>query len=235
MEIFFDSEINQPIHEINEKESVHIKNVLRLKKGDQIFLTDGKGNLYTAVIIEINGKRVVVEIINVEQEYGKRKYKLKIAIAPTKNIDRFEWFVEKATEIGIDEIIPIICKNSERKIIKTERLSKIAIAAIKQSQKAYLPKINEQINYNKFIKSLPKDGFKFIAHCYSDIDRKLFGQLVKEHTDILVLIGPEGDFSKDEILLAEQNGFTSISLGNNRLRTETAGIVVASMIYSINV
>lgn len=234
MHTFYCSQINLPVHEINEKESSHISKVLRLSKGSEILLTDGKGNLYKAEIIGKNGKNIVVEIKTHIENYGKRPYYLHIAIAPTKNIDRTEWFVEKATEIGIDEITPIICKNSERKIIKTERLIRIAEAALKQSQKAYLPKINDQIDFSKFFKSNIQISNKFIAHCYEDFKREFLGKLIKKNTHALVLIGPEGDFNKDEVIIAEQNGFLGINLGNNRLRTETAGIVACDVISLIN-
>lgn len=234
MPLFYDPEISFPFHRFNEDESKHISRVLRMQVGDEIWITDGKGNLHKSTISNITGKIVEVEIIESYTEFEKRNYYLHIAIAPTKNIDRYEWFVEKSTEIGIDEITPIICKNSERKIVKTDRLTRIAEAAIKQSQKAYIPKINEAISFEKFIKSNFYQLNKFIAHCEESSQKQYIGTYIKPKENILILIGPEGDFSKEEIISARNNSFNEISLGNSRLRTETAGIVACNIVSVIN-
>jgi 16S rRNA (uracil1498-N3)-methyltransferase len=234
MNIFYDSNISGEFHVLNETESNHCVKVLRLKIGDEIFLTDGKGNLYKSNIIELHQKKTLLKISETYAEYNKRPYYLHIAIAPTKNTDRFEWFLEKAVEIGIDEITPIICKNSERKIIKSDRLNRIAEAAMKQSYKAYHPQINEQISFEKFIKNSDSQFQKFIAHCEDDENKKYLGNLVNKNSSVLILIGPEGDFSKSEIQLAKGNKFTPISLGMSRLRTETAGIVACDVVSILN-
>ena len=227
---------------LNEEESKHCIRVLRLTIGAKVILIDGKGGWFEAVIIDDNPKRCKVKITQTISEFGKSKFNLHIAIAPTKNMDRLEWFTEKAIEIGIAEISIINCQNSERTIVKTERLNKVAIAAIKQSLKAYLPKINEVIDYKKFIAST-KDfsGQKFIAHCYPPLccgegmgEIHHLKNLYKLGKDVLILIGPEGDFSIDEVKLALSNGFKEISLGSSRLRTETAALYASTTINILN-
>jgi len=206
-----------------EEESKHCIKVLRLKQGETLSLIDGKGGFYTAIISEISSKKCEVEIIEHTQNFGKLAYNLHIAIAPTKNNDRLEWFVEKATEIGISEITPIITSRSERKIIKTERLEKVMVAAAKQSLKAYFPKINQAQTLKLFLQNVNSQA-KFIAHC-AESKRTRFKDALQTSSDLCVLIGPEGDFTSEEIVSAEKAGFNAISLGNSRLRTETAGIV----------
>lgn len=215
-----------------EEESQHAVKVLRLQAGDYINIMDGIGGFFEAQITNPHPKHCEFKITKTISEFGKRNYKLHIAIAPTKNIERIEWFIEKATEIGIDEITPIICRNSERKVIKTERLEKIIISAAKQSIKAYFPKLNASCTFDELIKN-NQSTQKFIAHCYEE-DKKLLQNEITKTTDILILIGPEGDFSKDEILKALSNDFVPVSLGNSRLRTETAGIVACNTVAFIN-
>jgi 16S rRNA (uracil1498-N3)-methyltransferase len=185
-------------------------------------LIDGKGGLYTAKIFDAHPKRTLLQIISVTQNFHKRNHYLHIAIAPTKNIERIEWFLEKATEIGIDEISFIICKRSERKDIKIERLNKVVTAAVKQSLKAYHPLLNGTESLKDFL-NLPFDGQKFIAHCEKTSKTTIAAEL-KPEGRYLVLIGPEGDFAPDEIEEALQNGFKAITLGESRLRTETAAL-----------
>jgi len=206
-----------------EEESQHAVKVLRLQVGDEITVVDGAGGFYTAEIINPHPKHCTFEITRTILEYAKRNYRLHIAIAPTKNIERLEWFIEKATEIGIDEITPIICRFSERKIIKAERLEKIIVSASKQSVKAYFPKLNPLCTFDELIKNHHATQ-KFIAHCYDD-NKKQFQSVIQKSSDILILIGPEGDFSKEEVEKAISVGFIPVSLGNSRLRTETAGVV----------
>ncbi|MDD4216752.1 MAG: 16S rRNA (uracil(1498)-N(3))-methyltransferase [Bacteroidales bacterium] len=234
MRLFYDPQISGDFHVLNEEESKHCTKVLRLSKGDEIYLTDGKGNMYRTEILEIHQKKTVLKIIEIIADYGKRAYLIHIAIAPTKNNDRFEWFVEKTTEIGIDEISPIICKNSERKFIKLDRLNRIAEAAMKQSQKAYHPKINEQVDFAKFILQSFDYDQKFIAHCEDDLDKNYLGNLINKNESVIILIGPEGDFNSDEIQMAKNAGFVPISLGDSRLRTETAGVVACDICSVIN-
>ncbi len=232
MHLFYTPDISEKTYILNEIESKHCIKVLRLSSNDQIDLIDGKGNYYKAKITDPNPKKCKVEVINTINEYNKRNHYLHIAIAPTKNIDRFEWFLEKATEIGIDEITPIICEHSERKVVKADRLDKIIVSAIKQSIKAYKPKLNELIYYSDFIKQ-EFDGLKYIAHCEENSKVSLKSDYKTGET-VLVLIGPEGDFSPEEIEIAKQNQYKEISLGESRLRTETAGIVACHTINLIN-
>ena len=236
MHLFFTPDISSaPIYSLNEEESKHCVRVLRLSVGDKIQLIDGVGGFYEAEIIDNNPKKCVVSIIKSEKEVGKRNHYFHIAIAPTKNMDRLEWFVEKATEVGIDEISLINCKTSERTVVKTERLNKVAISAIKQSMKAYLPKIKEVVNFKEFITS-EKDfnGQRFIAHCnpspagLSDIPH--LKNCYTPSKSVLVLIGPEGDFTIDEVKMALENGFKEISLGESRLRTETAALYACTVL-----
>jgi 16S rRNA (uracil1498-N3)-methyltransferase len=234
MKLFYDPEISGDFHVLNEEESKHCTKVLRLGNGDEIFLTDGKGTLYKTEILEIHQKKTILKIVEIIPEYGKNPYSLHIAIAPTKNTDRLEWFVEKAIEIGIDEITPIICKNSERKFIKTDRLNRISEAAMKQSYKAYHPIINEQIDFAKFIKQNLNYDQKFIAHCEDESEKTYLGKILNKNSSAIVLIGPEGDFNTQEIELAKAAGFVPVSLGESRLRTETAGIVACGIVSVVN-
>ncbi len=220
---------------LNEEESKHCIRVLRLNSGDKIILIDGKGGWYDAEIIDDNPKRCAVNITQTQKEFGKREFYLHIAIAPTKNMDRLEWFIEKATEMGIDEISIIDCQNSERSNVKTDRLNKVAIAAIKQSLKAYLPQINEIMDYKKFISSTVNfTGQKFIAHCYKGESKAHLKNIYLHNNNVLILIGPEGDFSVDEVKIAVDKGFKEISLGTSRLRTETAALYACSTINILN-
>lgn len=232
MHLFYTPDIQHKIHLLNEEESKHCMRVLRLYEGDSILLTDGQGSLYEALLKIANPKACSFEITKRIQEYGKREFKLSIAIAPTKNTDRFEWFLEKVTEIGIDEIIPLICKYSERKDIKPERLEKVIISAMKQSQKAYLPDLLTIQKFKEFINK-PFDGNKFIAHCINNEKNRL-KNLIRQGGNVLILIGPEGDFSPEEIQMALSAGFTPVSLGDSRLRTETAGVVACHTVNLIN-
>jgi 16S rRNA (uracil1498-N3)-methyltransferase len=215
-----------------EEESQHAVKVLRLQVGAEISVVDGVGGFYKAKITNPHPKHCGFEIIETSAEFGKRDYKLHIAIAPTKNIERLEWFIEKATEIGIDEITPIICRFSERKIVKEERLEKIIVSAAKQSLKAYFPKLNPLSTFDDLLKKHEATQ-KFIAHCYED-DKRLLQTEIKKSSDILILIGPEGDFSIEEVQKAISLGFVPVSLGESRLRTETAGVVACHTAAIIN-
>jgi 16S rRNA (uracil1498-N3)-methyltransferase len=232
MHLFYTPEIQFPVHKLSEEESKHCTKVLRLNIGDRVFLADGKGTFCEAVITNSFPKACILEIVKKSQDYGKRDFKINIAIAPTKNIERFELFLEKATEIGIDEIIPLICRFSERKEIKPERSAKVIIAAMKQSQKAYLPLLRPAQLFKDFTIK-PFLGDKFIAYC-SKTDKNLLGKLVKQGRNVLILIGPEGDFSSEEVDMAIAEGFIPVSLGESRLRTETAGIVACHTVNLIN-
>lgn len=231
MHLFYTPDINGNDYELNEEESRHCVKVLRLQTNDLIFLIDGKGGFYKARIIHSNPKKTVLAIEEYLKEYGKRNHFLHIAMAPTKNIERFEWFLEKATEIGIDEITPLICERSERREAKTARLNKIITSAVKQSIKAYHPVLNEPVKYKQFINKA--EGQKFIAHCMEGEKFSLKQCLVPE-SRYTVLIGPEGDFTPGELQDALGSGFHPISLGNSRLRTETAGLEACFEVNFLN-
>ncbi len=216
----------------DKTESKHIIKVLRKKTSDKLFITNGKNQLFTSEIIISNDKNCTVRIINVETKEKPWNYNLHIAMAPTKNIDRFEWFLEKATEIGIDEITPILCDHSERKIIKMDRLTRILESAMKQSLKFQLPKLNNLISFSEFIKTNESSNL-FIAHC-EDTSKTNLKEVLKPKQNGTILIGPEGDFSTIEIETAINSSYQPISLGESRLRTETAGIVATHSVSFIN-
>jgi 16S rRNA (uracil1498-N3)-methyltransferase len=195
-------------------------------------LVDGHGGFFTAEISDPNPKRCTVKVVRSELNSGLRNFRVHVAIAPTKNIERMEWFLEKATEIGIDRITPLLCRYSERKEIKTDRLEKVMVSAMKQSLKAYLPKLDPLTRFNDFIRE-PFDGQKFIAHC-EEQHRDLLTVKILPHGNYLILIGPEGDFSSEEIETAIRAGFQPVSLGESRLRTETAGLVACHTFNLMN-
>ena len=217
---------------LSEEESQHCARVLRLKTGDLITITDGKGFFYTASIVNAHAKNCQVKVLKQWPQKQTRTYNIHIAVAPTKNMDRMEWFVEKATEIGIDAITCLHCHHSERKEVKRQRLNKVAVSAMKQSQKALLPIIYEMIDFQKFI-SQDFNGMKMIAHCAEEC-KQLIKNVYAQGQDALFLIGPEGDFSRDEINAALSAGFTPVSLGESRLRTETAALVACHTVHLLN-
>jgi len=220
MRLFYDSTISKDLTDfiLNEEESGHACKVLRLKAGDKIAIVNGKGDYFTTEITEPHARKCQVKIISCTTEEPDNK-SIHIAIAPTKNMDRIEWFVEKATELGITEITLLLCKNNERKVIKTDRLEKILISAMKQSKRLYLPVLNELTPVNNFIQSHPNG---LIAHCYVG-EKGNISHLYKPN-NCAILIGPEGDFTQEEVDIARKNGYQAIELGENRLRTETAGL-----------
>lgn len=231
MHVFYTPDI-QVSNELPEEEAQHCTRVLRLNIGDEITLTDGKGNFYQAEITAATNKRCQVAIKETRYQEPLWPCHLHIAMAPTKNMDRNEWFAEKATEIGLDELTFLNCRFSERKVIKTERISKILVSAIKQSLKARLPKLNEMTDFHTFIQQDFK-GQKFIAHCYEG-EKKQLKEALTPGEDALVLIGPEGDFSEEEVQKAIEHGFVPISLGKSRLRTETAALVACHTLNLMN-
>lgn len=217
---------------LSEEESQHCTKVLRLKVGETVHLIDGKGGLYTAQITVAHPKKTEVEVTNVIHDFEKRPFRLHLAVAPTKNSDRFEWFVEKATEIGFDELTPLLCHYSERKIIKPERIEKILISAAKQSLKAYIPKLNPICPFAEFMqRNLGKN--RYIAHCY-DSEKQELAAICQTNENVVIMIGPEGDFSLEEVALATRNGFQNVALGNSRLRTETAALVACHTVTVVN-
>lgn len=231
MQIFYAPDIkDNPF--LPDDEAGHALRVLRMNEGDELLITDGNGYFYKSIIRSVKGKKCEVFIQEtIEQPRLWQPY-IHIAVAPTKNMDRMEWFVEKATEIGIDTISCLLCRYSERKDIKVSRLEKIAVSAMKQSQKARLPQLNGMVSFKQFI-TQPWEGQKFIAHCEPD-NKSSLKQLYSSPQDVLILIGPEGDFSKEEIDLALNNGFQPVSLGESRLRTETAAMVACHTIQLLN-
>jgi len=232
MNSFYIPDISGTSIRLNADESRHCIKVLRLKKWDMVQLMNGRGSLYKAVIQDPDSKNCLLGIVEEEKSQSNRDFHLTIAIAPTKNNDRFEWFLEKTTEIGIDRIIPTICQHSERKDIKPDRLEKILISAMKQSGQTYLPELASLTTFNEVVDAT-YDSVKFIAHCESG-EKRLLKNSVPSGKNILILIGPEGDFDPAEIKLAIDKGFIPVSLGNARLRTETAGIVACHTVCLIN-
>ena len=223
MNLFYTTNIEGEYAYLSEVEARHVVQVLRKREGDMLNFTDGKGGMYEGQISEIGKKKCVLHIKEQKQEVGKRDFRLHVAIAPTKNINRYEWFLEKATEMGIEEVTPILCAHSERTKVRIDRLEKVLMSAMKQSLQAYLPKLNEPIKLAQFLKN-QETSQKFIAHCEEDFDKNQLSDRIEKGKDILLLIGPEGDFSMKEIEAAKEAGFVPVALGNTRLRTETAGL-----------
>lgn len=242
MQLFYSNTINSDSSQFtfDKIESRHIVKVLRKKEGDNLFITDGNNSLFKVTILIASDKKCTVKIDTVEQKENPRNYHLHIAIAPTKNNDRLEWFLEKATEIGIDEITPIICKHSERKVVKHERLEKVLVSAMKQSLKFQLPKLNAAISFSDFINQQQQEGELFIAHCEETDKKSLKSELnsrfdsKKLKQQITILIGPEGDFSYEEISTAIKKKYTPVTFGESRLRTETAGVVAVQSVAFFN-
>ena len=232
MHIFYIKNTNSTQVTLSEVESKHAIRVLRLKVGIFVNLIDGVGGFYTAKLLNEHPKFCELEIIDKQENYNKKDCYLQIAIAPTKNIDRFEWFLEKTSEIGIDEITPILSEHSERKVIKSERLNRVILSAVKQSIKAFYPRLSEIQKFKDFV-NIDFDGEKYIAHCNS-WDLPLLKKEISLKGKFLILIGPEGDFSPEEVELALSKGFKEISLGTSRLRTETAGIVACHTVSLLN-
>lgn len=219
------------VNELPADEAMHAMRVLRLKGGDELFLMDGVGNFYRAQVTIAATHHCYYEILEVLPQERQWKGRFHLAIAPTKMMDRMEWMVEKATEVGVDEISFLNCAFSERHVVKNPRIEKIIVSAMKQSHKAWKPVLNEMSTFAHFIEQ-PRAGVKYIAHCYDEIPRvNLFDELRKtpDETEMTVLVGPEGDFSIDEVRQAVDHGYQSVSLGTSRLRTETAGLSAVMM------
>jgi 16S rRNA (uracil1498-N3)-methyltransferase len=233
MQLFYNPNISDKVTSFvfDKEESKHIVKVLRKKESDILYVTNGLGFLFKTKIILASDSKCTVNIISFKKQEPS-KFQLHLAVAPTKMNERYEWFLEKATEIGIHEITPIICEHSERKVIKTDRFQKIIESAMKQSLHYYIPKLNEPITYKEFIK---KDFStqKFIAHC-EETNKKSLKNEIKPNENVLILIGPEGDFSVKEIQMALDNKYIPVSLGKTRLRTETAAVVACHTVVLIN-
>ena len=231
MQLFYEPEFSHEKNFLNEEESRHCAKVLRHKQGDVIYITNGKGNQFEAKIIKANPKRCEFEILQTTTAPGKN-YHIHVGIAPTKNNDRIEWFIEKSTEIGIDEITPILCHYSDRHKLRLDRLEKKAISAMKQSLKSILPKINPIVKFNQWISNHAQNPQKFIAH-YQLQNKSLHKEAIPGHSYI-ILIGPEGDFADEEIKYASDLGFIPVNLGTSRLRTETAALIACHTLNLIN-
>ena len=233
MQLFYNPAIDEQTNSFtfDKEESKHIIKVLRRRDGDILFVTNGLGHLFECEIILASDNKCTVEIKSFEKKEAS-KFHLHLAVAPTKMNDRFEWFLEKATEIGIQEITPIICDRSERKVINKERFDKIVLSALKQCNELYLPKLNDAITFKEFISKQHK-GLQLIAHC-EETNKKTLKSVLKTNEDITFLIGPEGDFSTKEINLALENNYIPVSLGNTRLRTETAAVVACHSVVFFN-
>lgn len=233
MQLFYAPEISFPHYTLSEEESKHCIRVLRMGRGDELHLTDGRGVLYRCKIVDDNVKRCTVEICE-QTPATPLPYHLVMAVAPTKNIDRFEWFLEKATEVGVAEVYPIEGAHSERRQIKLDRELKVITSAVKQSLKMFHPTLHDMTPVKQLI-AQPFDGQKYIAHCNSSLgEREYLGKILEKGGKVLILIGPEGDFSPEEITFALQNGFKPITLGDQRLRTETAAVVATVMVSTLN-
>jgi 16S rRNA (uracil1498-N3)-methyltransferase len=233
MHVFYTPDITSSDYILNEEESRHCMKVLRLLKGDMVHLIDGQGGLYEAEITGESKRNVSLRVLKTTREYQKRNYQIHIAVAPTKNIDRLEWFLEKATEIGIDQITPVICERSERRIVKEDRLNKVITSAVKQSLQAYHPLLNEAVTLKELISTHTADH-KMIAHCIDGEARQYITEIAPAGSSYLILIGPEGDFTPNEIQLALQNDFKPLTLGNTRLRTETAALAACFELNYLN-
>ncbi len=216
-----------------DDEARHCLRVLRTPVGGCISVVDGKGNRYTCHVCSSDPRKASVEIVAVENVLPTWRSHLTVAVAPTKNVDRIEWLVEKLTEMGVDRIVPLLCRHSERKNINTDRLYRIAVAAMKQSLKASLPVIDELTHIADFIGEC-NDSQKFVAYCADNVDRKILARELAPGTATALMIGPEGDFSTEEIGMALSAGFMPVSLGESRLRTETAAMAAAQTFHVIN-
>ena len=272
MELFFSDDIIDGRVRLDAEESTHCVRVLRHRAGDEISVIDGRGTLYRCVLDVADARGAEAGVVEAVPGFGAHPYRLTMAVCPTKNIDRYEWFVEKATEIGVDVIAPVIGERSERRVLKTERLKRIALSAAKQSLKAAVPQIAEPVSVRDFIAAAPADALKLICYCFDDVSRQLISSVLQPEAaaaaklrfahpshrvaagpsrlqaaggygfagstasgnaerPIMILIGPEGDFSPEEAALARENGWIPVSLGESRLRTETAAVVAATAVY----
>jgi 16S rRNA (uracil1498-N3)-methyltransferase len=233
MHIFYAPEIRGNTFILDEKESKHSVRVLRMTRGTAVRLIDGKGNLYEGIISDPDPKRCLIRITDIRPDYEKRNYRLHIAISLLKNPERFEWFIEKSVEIGVDEITPLICRNTEKQSVKQERINNIIISAMKQSVKTMKTAFNEPADFKDFIADRA-EGIKMIAHCSSVTARNKISEVYIKEGEAVILIGPEGDFSDVEIMAAIERDFIPVHLGTSRLRTETAGLAACHSIYFLN-
>ena len=232
MQIFYSKSLNEELIRLDKDESRHCAKVLRMQEQQQIGVVDGAGTFCIAELTDVNHESTLARVLSRKENYGSRPFTLHLAVAPTKNIDRFEWLLEKSTECGVNEITPIICEKSERRVIKPERLEKILLSAMKQSMRAFLPKLHPVVKLKQFLNT-PFDGTALIAHCSEGMKTSLINTYIPGN-NLLILIGPEGDFSGEEIDLALQQGYQAISLGRHRLRTETAALTLCIQANTLN-
>ena len=234
MQLFYTPDITLPEYLMDEEESRHALKVLRLTVGDELDATDGRGNMHHCRICAIEQRRCRVEVVSTQNEFERRNYHLTMAVAPTKNIDRYEWFLEKATEIGCDRFVAIESEHSERRTVKAEREERVITAAVKQSLKAYHPVFEDMVPFKEFI-SRDFEGRRFIAHCGEALQTKHYlAATLRKGESATILIGPEGDFSTEEVRMAVDCGFEEITLGTQRFRTETAATVAVDMVAIVN-
>jgi 16S rRNA (uracil1498-N3)-methyltransferase len=233
MQIFYAPDISGNTHILDENESKHCIRVLRMNRGMAVRLIDGRGNLYEGMIDEADPRRCVIRIEAVRNNFEGRNYRLHIAISPLKNPERFEWFIEKSVEIGVDEITPLICRNTEKPGIRSVRINNLIVSAMKQSLKALRTVLNEPCSFDEFIVR-ELHGKRMIAHCSQSTDRSKISDIYFSNEDAVILIGPEGDFTAEEINSALARDFKSVHLGKSRLRTETAGVAACHSVYFIN-
>lgn len=235
MELFYSRDISSGTVRLDREESAHCVRVLRHRVGDEISVIDGEGTLYRCRLSLADAKGAEAELLASTPDFGAHPYRLTMAVCPTKNIDRYEWFAEKATEIGIDELVPVIGEHSERKIIKPERLQRILLSAAKQSLKGRIPELREECSVLDFIRNAPPQSLRLIAYCDESLDRESRRSIADElscgNPEICILIGPEGDFSQEEVETALSLGWKPVTLGESRLRTETAAAVAATAVY----
>jgi 16S rRNA (uracil1498-N3)-methyltransferase len=234
MQLFYTNNVSEGSAAFGSEESGHCIRVLRMRRGDRLHFTDGAGNMYEGVISEDNPKNMKVTVTAVTKDAGKRQYRLHVAISPLKNDDRLEWFIEKAVELGIDEITPLICSRTEKKRVRKERLEGLILSAMKQSLKSFLPRLNDAITFTEFV-SGDSSGRKLIACCDQKVERQAMTAVAACGEDVLILIGPEGDFTEEEVRLAADAGFMPVHLGASRLRTETAGVAACCAVYLANI
>jgi len=234
MQLFYTNNVSEGTAAFSREESGHCLRVLRMHRGDTVHFTDGAGNIYEGIITEDDPLNMKASVTGVKKDAGKRLYRLHVAISPLKNDDRLEWFIEKAVELGIDEITPLICSRTEKKRIRKERLEGLILSAMKQSVKAFLPRLNEPLQFTEFIE---KEHYEtlLIACCDTQQKRKAINTAAGRGEDVLIMIGPEGDFTPEEVTLAIKSGFTPVHIGPSRLRTETAGVAACCSVYLTNI
>ena len=235
MELFFSDDICDSRVRLDQEESAHCVRVLRHRAGDEISVIDGRGTLYRCALEIADAKGAEARVLEAQPGFGAHPYHLTMAVCPTKNIDRFEWFVEKATEIGVDVIAPVIGERSERKVVKTDRLRRLVLSATKQSLKAAMPEVAEPVSVRDFIAAAPADALKLICYCFDDVERIPITDIRFDQNRIAILIGPEGDFSPEEAAMARERGWIPVQLGPSRLRTETAAVTAVTAVYLANI